>query len=160
LIAPVFQKGATIREVYLPKGVWYDWWTNKKETGGTTITRQVDLSVMPVYVRAGAIIPVDPIRQYTSQIVNEHTTLKIYTGADGQYTLYEDDGISQEYLKDKGTWTSITWNNKEKKLIIQPGGAPAGATNHPVHRTFRVKLIPDGTIKTVDYASHQVTVSF
>ena len=98
LVAPVFTKGATSREVYLPKGDWYDWWTNEKATGGRTVTRQVDLGTMPIYVRAGAIIPFDPVRQYTAQPVTEPTTLRVYTGADGEYTLYEDDGISQEYL--------------------------------------------------------------
>ena len=65
LVAPVFTKGATSREVYLPTGDWYDWWTNAKTTGGRTVTRQVDLATMPIYVRAGAIIPFDPVRQYT-----------------------------------------------------------------------------------------------
>ncbi len=160
LIAPVFEKGATSREVYLPKGDWYDWWTNKKEQGGQTVTCTVDLSIMPIYVRAGAIIPVDPVRQYTSEVVNEPTTLKIYSGANGQYTLYEDDGISQDYLKAKGTWTSITWNDKEKKLTIQPGGAPKGATNIAAQRQFKVELIPKGIIKTAEYNGKPVHVKF
>ena len=96
LVAPVFTKGATSREVYLPAGDWYDWWTNEKAKGGATVTRAVDLATMPLYVRAGAIVPFDPVRQYTSQPVTEPTTLKVYTGADGQYTLYADDGITQE----------------------------------------------------------------
>jgi alpha-glucosidase/alpha-D-xyloside xylohydrolase len=160
LIAPVFQKGATSREVYLPKGDWYDWWTNKKETGGQTITKEVDLSVMPIYVRAGAIVPVDPIRQYISEVVKGPTTLKIYTGADGKYTLYEDDGISQEYLKGKGTWISFTWNDKEKKLTIQPGGAPKGATNVVVKKQFKVELIPSGVTKAINYDSRKVVLFF
>ena len=69
---------------------------------------------MPIYVRAGAIIPVDPVRQYTSEPVKEPTTLKVYRGADGQYTLYEDDGISQEYLKGRGSWTRMTWNDRSE----------------------------------------------
>ena len=126
LIAPVFQKGATAREVYLPKGNWYDWWTNKKEIGGQTLSRTVDLSLMPIYVREGAIIPVDPVRQYTSEEVSEPTTLRIYTGANGEYILYEDDGISQDYLKGQGAWTRINWNEKAKKLNLQPGGCSRG----------------------------------
>ena len=57
LVAPVFMKGATSREVYLPKGDWYDWWTHARTTGGRPVTRAVDLATMPLYVRAGAIIP-------------------------------------------------------------------------------------------------------
>ena len=160
LIAPVFEKAAASREVYLPKGDWYDWWTNKKESGGQSVIRSVDLSTMPIYVRAGAVIPVDPIRQYSNESVNEPTTLKIYQGANGLYTLYEDDGISQDYLKKKGTWTNITWNDKEKKLTIQPGGAPAGAVNLTTRKNFKVELIPEGKIKYVVYNSKSVSVTF
>ena len=60
---------------------------------------------MPIYVRAGAIIPVDPVRQYTSQPVDGPTGLRVYRGADGQFTLYDDDGISQDYLAGRGSWT-------------------------------------------------------
>ena len=97
----------------------------REDAGGQTVTRAVDLATMPIYVRAGAIIPVDPVRQYTSQPVTEPTTLRVYRGADGQFTLYEDDGISQEYLKGKGSWTRMTWNDRAKQLTIEPG-APAG----------------------------------
>ena len=86
LVAPVFTKGATSREVYLPKGDWYDWWTNEKAAGGASVTRAVDLGTLPLYVRAGAIVPFDPVRQYTSQPVTEPTTLRIYAGADGLFT--------------------------------------------------------------------------
>lgn len=160
LIAPVFEKAAASREVYLPKGDWYDWWTNKKESGGQSVIRSVDLSTMPIYVRAGAVIPVGPIRQYSNESVNEPTTLKIYQGANGLYTLYEDDGISQDYLKKKGTWTNITWNDKEKKLTIQPGGAPAGAVNLTTRKNFKVEIIPEGKIKYVVYNSKSVSVTF
>jgi len=158
LIAPVFEKGATTREVYLPKGDWYDWWTNTKQTGGQRIRREVDLSTMPIYVRAGAIIPFDPIRQYTAEVVKEPTTLKVYTGADGQFTLYEDDGISQDYLKGKATWTHITWNDKAKKLTIELG-APKGFSSQVPDRTFKVQLLPEGTIKNVHFTGKRMEVS-
>src|SRR5665647_513330 len=118
LIAPVFEKGATSRTTYLPEGYWYDWWSGEKLEGGKDVIRKVDLSIMPIYVRAGAIIPVDPVRQYTSQQVSGLTTIKVYTGADGQFTLYEDDGISLEYLKGIGRCTSFQWNEKKRTLII------------------------------------------
>jgi alpha-glucosidase/alpha-D-xyloside xylohydrolase len=159
LVAPVFTKGATSREVYLPKGEWYDWWTNAKATGGQNVTRQVDLATMPIYVRAGAIIPVDPVRQYTSEPVQEPTTLKVYRGADSQYTLYEDDGLSQEYLKGRGTWTRIVWNDRTKQLTIEPG-APRGATNVVSERTFRVQLLPEGTSKEVTYSGKRLQATF
>jgi alpha-glucosidase/alpha-D-xyloside xylohydrolase len=159
LIAPVFTRGATSREVYLPKGEWYDWWTNERSTGGRNITRQVDLATMPIYVRAGAIIPVDPVRQYTGEPVSEPTTLRIYTGANGDYTLYTDDGISQDYLKARGSWTRITWNDAAKQLAIEPG-APKGATNATGKRTFRVLLLPEGITRDVTYAGKPTRITF
>jgi alpha-glucosidase (family GH31 glycosyl hydrolase) len=159
LIAPIFTKGATSREVYLPKGDWYDWWSNAKVAGGTTVTREVDLSTMPIYVRAGAIVPTDPVRQYTSQPVTEPTTLKVYRGADGLFTLYDDDGISQEYLTQKGSWTKIAWNDRARQLTIEPG-APKGATNVASERTFKVLVLPEGTTKTVTYAGKRVQTTF
>jgi alpha-glucosidase/alpha-D-xyloside xylohydrolase len=159
LIAPVYQKGAATRNVYLPKGDWYDWWTNTKEIGAKTVTRNVDLSIMPIYVRAGAIIPFDPIRQYTSQVVNEPTTLKVFRGSNGQFTLYEDDGISQDYLKGKASWTSITWSEREKQLTIAPG-MPKGFKNEVNSRTFKIQLIPGNETKTVSYTGQPVKVKF
>lgn len=159
LIAPVFEKGATTRNVYLPKGDWYDWWNGEKKSGGQTVTRTVDLATMPIYVRAGAIIPFDPIRQYADEPVSAPTTLRVYTGANGEFTLYEDDGISQEYTKGKGSWTKMAWNDKGRKLILTPQ-APKGASNQVTTRTFKVQLLPEGTIKEVSYTGKAVTVSF
>jgi len=159
LIAPVFTKGATTREVYLPHGEWYDWWTIEKKTGGQTVSRVVDLATMPIYVRAGAIIPFDPVRQYTAETASGPTTLKIYRGSDGSFTLYEDDGINQEYLQGKATLTTFKWNDKEKKLSIAPASIK-GIQNQPRHHRFRLELLPEGEIKEIDYASNPVTVSF
>ena len=159
LIAPVYEKGAISRNVYLPKGDWYDWWTTIKETGGKTISKQVDLSVMPIYVRAGSIIPFDPIRQYASEVVSEPTTIRVYSGANGEFTFYEDDGLSQDYLKGKGTWIRMVWNDKARTLMLEPG-APKGSINVPVKRTFKVQLLPEGTSKTTTYDAKVVTVTF
>jgi alpha-glucosidase/alpha-D-xyloside xylohydrolase len=157
LVAPVFTKGATSREVYLPAGDWYDWWTNQKSTGGGTVSRAVDLGTMPLYVRAGAIVPFDPVRQYTSQPVTGPTTLRIYTGADGQFTLYADDGTSQAYLAARGTWIRMTWNDRARQLTLEPG-APKGATNLATTRTFHVLVLPAGTTKDVTYEGKTVTI--
>ncbi len=128
LVAPVFEKGATSRDVYLPQGDWFDFWTNEKLAGGRTVTRQVDLATMPIYVRAGAIIPFDPVRQYTAQQVDEPTTLKIYPGADGEFTLYSDDGTSLDYLTGRATRTRLKWDDATRRLTIEPA-PPVGATN-------------------------------
>jgi alpha-glucosidase (family GH31 glycosyl hydrolase) len=112
----------------------------------------VDLSCMPIYVRAGAIIPFDPIRQYTGQKVDKPTTLKIYQGSDGQYTLYSDDGVSLDYLKGTSTKTLIKWDDAAKSLTIEPKGK-----KNP-KRTFKIELIPAGTTKTVQYTGQRLKV--
>jgi alpha-glucosidase/alpha-D-xyloside xylohydrolase len=159
LIAPVFRKGETARSLHLPKGGWYDWWTNEAVAGPTTVTRKVDLATMPIYVRAGAIIPVDPVRQYTAQAVTEPTTLRVYRGADGEHVLYDDDGVSQEYLKNRGSWIRLVWNDRARQLMLS-SGAPAGATNVPTKRVFNVQLLPEGTTKQVTFTGARVAVGF
>jgi alpha-glucosidase (family GH31 glycosyl hydrolase) len=160
LIAPVYEKGATSRTLYLPSGVWYDWWTTTKQTGGKTITRAVDLSTMPIYVREGAIIPFDPIRQYTAEKVSEPTTLKIFSGSNGSYNLYEDDGISLDYLKGKSSLTHIVWNDRSKQLTIEPAIQKGIAVLPSGKRIFKVELIPQGITKNVNYSGKSIKISF
>jgi alpha-glucosidase (family GH31 glycosyl hydrolase) len=160
LIAPVYEKGATSRDVYLPKGTWYDLWDNARQGGGRTVTRKVDLATMPIYVRAGSIIPFDPVRQYLAQPVTEPTTLKVYTGANGEFTMVEDDGNSQNYLRNKGTWTKLSWDDGAKKLTIT-AAPPTGVTNESATaREFRVVMLPAGTVKSVSYNGRQAEVTF
>ena len=154
LIAPVYEKGATARKVYLPAGTWYDWWTGQAVQGGKSITREVDLATMPIYVRAGAIIPLDPVRQYTGQKVDKPTTLKIYRGANGNYTLYDDDGISLEYLQGDSVQTLITWDDAAKTLSIEP------ASKQTATRTFQVELIPDGVTRKIQYTGKRLENRF
>jgi alpha-glucosidase/alpha-D-xyloside xylohydrolase len=122
LIAPVVEKAATSRRVYLPAGTWYDWWTGEKVEGKRWTDRTVDLATMPIYVRAGAIVPIDPVRQYLSQPVNDPTTLRVHPGADGVFTLYDDDGQSLGYLNDsdeKTIWIRFSWEDATRHLMIQ-----------------------------------------
>lgn len=152
LIAPVYTQGAKFREVYLPEGEWYDWWNNIKHTGGKPIIRAIDLSVMPIYVRAGAIIPLDPVRQYTSQEVDEPTTLRIYPGSDGEFILYEDDGRTLDYLDGEFILTRLAWDDEEQILTIEP------QKGNPVNRQFRVELAGESVEKTVDYKGHRIRI--
>jgi alpha-glucosidase/alpha-D-xyloside xylohydrolase len=142
LIAPVYEPGATSRTVYLPEGRWYDWFDNTLIDGGRDYTREVDLETMPIFVRAGAIIPVDPLRQYVSEKVNGDLTFRIYTGADGDYTLYEDDGISNDYLKGTGyNVIRLTWDDASASFSIDP--LELGMSRE-LPRMFKVITIPDG----------------
>jgi len=158
LVAPVYQQGAELREVYLPEGTWYDWWTGEVQSGGRTVSRGVDLATMPLYVRAGAIIPVDPVRQYASQQVDQATTLKVYRGADGEFTLYDDDGVSLEYLDGQATWTHVVWDDSAGQLTIEPG-REQGAVSAASSRTFRVEAVPSGETTTVEYDGQRVEIT-
>jgi alpha-glucosidase/alpha-D-xyloside xylohydrolase len=157
-VAPVVAKGATERSLYLPADDWYDWWTGAKIAGGKTIVRPVDLATMPLYVRAGAIIPFDPVRQYTGQAVTEPTMLKIYRGADGSYVLYDDDGKSLEYLQGQGNWTKMTWNDGKKQFVMEPDARTTG--QQQPERTFDILVLPEGTKKRVSYSGKKVEVGF
>lgn len=155
LVAPVYEKGQTVRKVYLPKGNWYDFWTNEKFAGSRTISRQVDLGTMPLYVREGAILPFDPVRQYTTEKVSGHTTLKVYSGASGSYSLYEDDGSTQDYLKGAFTQTLITWEETKRTLTIKPVHQK---DKKPVARQFTIELLPAGIFKTVVYKGKELSI--
>jgi alpha-glucosidase/alpha-D-xyloside xylohydrolase len=158
LVAPVFKPGAATRDVYLPEGTWYDWWSGEKATGHQTITRKVDLETMPIYVRAGAIIPLDPVRQYLSQPVGEPTTIRVYAGANGQFRWYEDDGASLGYLDEKFAWTNLKWDDAAKRLVIERD-TTVGVLP-PIARKFVVQLIPQGRSKEIDYDGRRAEVCF
>jgi alpha-glucosidase (family GH31 glycosyl hydrolase) len=157
LVAPVYEKGQASRKLYLPKGDWYDFWTNEKLEGGRPVSRQVDLGTMPLYVREGAIIPFDPVRQYTSQKVTGNTTLKIYSGANGSYTLYEDDGSTGDYLKGAFTQILITWDESKRTVTLKPVHQNGRKT---ISRKFIIELLPEGLFKSVEYKGKEVYVKF
>jgi alpha-glucosidase (family GH31 glycosyl hydrolase) len=157
LVAPVVAKGATERKLYLPEGDWYDFWTNEKQTGKREVTRKVDLATMPLYVRAGAILPLDPVRQYTGEATQEPTTIRVYPGRDGEFRLYDDDGKSLDYAKGKFARTRLKWDDKARRLLIEPdgaGGLPVG------ERTFVVEVVGGGKPQTVKYAGERVETTF
>lgn len=159
LIAPVIEPGATSRAVYLPAGSWYDWWTGETLAGGGEVERPVDLATMPILARAGAIIPVDPVRQHTGEPVDEPTTIRVYRGADGDFTLYDDDGISQEYLQGRGSWTRFTWDDDANRLGIEPA-APEDAAETGSPRRFRIRILPDGATGELLYQGTRIEAAY
>jgi alpha-glucosidase/alpha-D-xyloside xylohydrolase len=158
LVAPVVHKGVAQRTVYLPPGEWYDYWTNARVMGRQEVTRYVNLATLPLYVRAGAILPLDPPRQYVDEPTDRPMTLKVYPGADGEFVLYEDDGVSLDYQRDVATWTRIRWNNRSRTLTIEPDGRSAEEPGKP--RRFEVWLVPGNARRAVDYAGQRVEVKF
>jgi alpha-glucosidase (family GH31 glycosyl hydrolase) len=119
LVAPVVEKGATSRTIYLPHGAWYDLWNREKLEGGREITRKVDLETIPVYVRAGAVIPMGPVKQYTAEKVDGPLEIWVHPGADGAFSLYEDDGTSFDFRKGEFMRMNIAWNDRQRRLSMR-----------------------------------------
>ncbi len=106
LVAPVHEPGARSRAVYLPAGTdWYDFDTGERHAGGQTIAAAAPLARMPLFVRAGSIVPTGPDIQHTGESLNAPLVLNVYTGADGRFEIYEDDGVSRAY--ESGAWSRI-----------------------------------------------------
>ena len=121
LVAPVVEKGATSRPVYLPRGTWYDFWTHEKHEGGREIRRNVDLGTTPVYVRAGAVVPMGPLKQYTAEQADGPLTLTAYPGANGLCFLYEDDGNTFEFRRGSFMRVEMQWDDAGRKLALRMG---------------------------------------
>jgi alpha-glucosidase/alpha-D-xyloside xylohydrolase len=138
LVAPVVEQGASSRKIYLPRGDWYDFWTGKLMEGGKEISREVDLETMPLYVRAGTVLPLGPVKQYAYEKVDQPLTISIYPGADGSFLLYEDDGVSFNYRKGEWLGVQMEWNNARHVLKLRL--ANGSQMLPPLRRAFDVKL--------------------
>lgn len=138
LVAPVVSKGATTRSVYLPRGTtWIDFWTHERHAGGV-IDKAVDLGTLPLFVRAGAIIPMGPVVQYTEQPTDEPLTLVVYPGADGASSLYEDDGHSFDYRRGAFSRILIDWKDATRTLSLRL--APDAKMSSARPRSFNVRV--------------------
>jgi alpha-D-xyloside xylohydrolase len=123
LVAPVTDQGATSREVYLPAGAdWYNYWTNERVHGGQTITVKAPIDTIPLFVRAGSILPLGVPVESTSQ-AQKLARVKVYPGADTDFTLYQDDGRTYAYEKGESQITHLHWDDAAQKLTHT--GAPA-----------------------------------
>jgi alpha-glucosidase len=111
LVAPVLIEGATSREVYLPAGEWFNFWTGEKVVGPKSITVDAPLDVLPLFVRGGAIIPMQQVVQYTDEAPIDPLTLNIFPAADSTGALYEDDGLSYEYQQ--GKYARTQWHGSQ-----------------------------------------------
>jgi alpha-glucosidase (family GH31 glycosyl hydrolase) len=156
LVAPVVEKGATVRRVYLPRGAWYDFWTHDRVEGGREISRPVDLETMPLYVREGSILPLGPVKQFTGEIVEEPLSVSIYPGADASFLLYEDDGASFNYRKGEWMGIQMAWDDKRSALSLHL--APGSRLLPPGPRAITVQLA--GTTRRVTFEGKPVQVSF
>jgi alpha-D-xyloside xylohydrolase len=126
LVAPVTEQGQTEKDVYLPAGSdWYNFWTKEKLAGGRWVKVAAPIDQIPVFVKAGSIVPIGADIQSTAtkQAIAE---IQVYPGKDGEFALYDDDGVSYDYEKGKSTTTRLRWSDAGGKLSVVGSGGDAG----------------------------------
>lgn len=147
-------KAASV-DVYLPSGTsWYDWWTGKKYKGGRTVSVDASLDKVPVFVKAGSIVPLGPSNvDFASQKDWDNLEIRVYTGADGSFTLYEDEGDGYAY--ESGAYSTVTFSLKGSRLVI---GERQGAFNGMLDtRNFHIVTV-GGKEMDVEYKGEQITI--
>jgi alpha-glucosidase (family GH31 glycosyl hydrolase) len=156
LVSPVTEKGATTKAVYLPPGVWYDFWSEEKLDGGREVSRAVDLETMPLHVRAGAILPFGPLKEYTAQRADGPLSMRVYPGANGCFLLYEDDGESFAYRR--GEWMGIVmnWDDRRRRLTLRL--ADGSRLLPPRRRSVEVRLVPGGATHVIVFDGRPVEI--
>jgi alpha-D-xyloside xylohydrolase len=117
----------------------FDFWTCEKLNGGQEVEKETPIDIMPLYVKAGSIIPLGPFQQYTYEKKLDTLEVRIYEGADGHFTLYEDEGDNYNYEKGKYATIDLVWNDKARTLEIRDrkGSYPGMAQ----HITFNIVLV-------------------
>jgi alpha-D-xyloside xylohydrolase len=127
LVAPVTEQGATSRQVYLPAGTdWYNYWTNERVKGGQTITVAAPIDTIPLFVKAGSIVPLGSAVENTHQ-AQSIEKVRVYPGADGSFTLFSDDGTTYAYEKGAGSVTRLHWDDAQGRLTHEGASAWTGA---------------------------------
>ncbi len=156
MACPVFEYKATSRSVYFPEGTWYDFYTGERieipgqagndvtpdpdrASGGRRVTVDAPYERIPLYVRAGSIIPMGPDMEWTDEKPLEEITLMVYPGADSDFTIYEDDGLTYGYERGEYAVTRIHWDDAAGKADIGPreGSYPG----MPESRTYKVVVV-------------------
>ena len=116
LVAPVTEQGATHRTVYLPAGSdWYNYWTNERLHGGQTVEEDAPIETLPLFVKAGSILPLGSEVE-SAQRPQTIASVRVYPGADGSFSLFQDDGNTYGYEKDGGSVTKLTWDDAAHQL--------------------------------------------
>ena len=161
LVAPVTEFKARSREVYLPGDtLWYDFYSGHAQQGGQTVTAEAPYERMPLFVRAGAIVPVGPAIQSTAEMSTEQPlTLLVYTGADGSFSLYEDDGTSRQYRE--GAFSRIPLRYDESSGTLTIGAREGSFPGMAARRTFHIRWMRPDAPRALDLdAQPDQTVAF
>jgi len=153
LVAPVYEYGARSRQVYFPECEgWYDFYSNRFHEGGIMETVQAPYDRMPLYVRAGSILPVGPDMQWSDEKPAEVIDLYVYQGADGSFTLYEDENVNYNY--EKGAYAMIDFTYDDSMRLLSVGEYKGEFPGRLEERTFNVIPVSKdgiGKAKTVKY---------
>ncbi|MEG4589979.1 glycoside hydrolase family 31 protein [Microcoleus sp. MOSTC5] len=152
LAAPIYRPGVEHRAVYLPEGRWYDWWSDEVFEGPIAILAHAPLERMPLYVRAGSIIPMAPVMQYVDERPLDALTLRIWRGT-GQFTLYEDDGHTFEYKTGAFCTTTYQVRSEGQQIIVEIGSREGSFL--PAGRETIVELVGIGEQRFVDRGTAQ-----
>jgi alpha-D-xyloside xylohydrolase len=167
LVNPVTEAGATSRHFYLPQALWYDFWTGARVSGGRWVESDAPIDRMPLYVRAGSILPLGPDVEYATEKAADPLELRVYRGADGSFTLYEDENDGYNYEKGSHATIPFSWNESANKLTIgkRVGTFPGMPQTRAIHIVFvREGRGTGGELsskldKSVEYSGKQIEVS-
>ena len=162
LVAPVLEAGVTQAHVYAPqsKGGWFNWWSGERLAGGTEAVVDAPVGKIPLLVRSGSIVPLAGVEQYVGEKKDQPLELRVYPGANGHFTLYEDDGLTYRYEQGQRSTIRVVWNDKTRTLTI---GARQGTyQNMLTHRVMQVRLLQDQKWleRDVDYSGPRLTIHF
>jgi len=167
LVNPVTDPGSTTRRLYLPKAKWYDFWSGDSQDGAKIFDAPSPIEQIPLFVRAGSIVPLGPEKQWSTEKVEDPIEVRIYRGADGDFTLYEDENDTYNY--EKGVYATITfhWDDAKKTLTIgdRKGQFPGMLES----RSFRIVMVgknhgtgigaTNNADKVVQYSGKQISVT-
>jgi alpha-D-xyloside xylohydrolase len=166
LVNPVTEPAATTRQLYLPQAKWYDFWTGSSVDGGRVMDAATTLERLPLYVRAGSILPLGPDEEWSTEKSEDPIELRIYRGADGDFTLYEDENDTYNYEKGMFATIPLHWDDAHRNLTIgdRKGQFPGMLAN----RAFHVVLVSEQhgvgiesaeAGKVVQYSGKQIIVT-
>ncbi|HTN22256.1 MAG TPA: TIM-barrel domain-containing protein [Pelobium sp.] len=153
------------KETYLPAGTpWYDFWTGEKFIGGSKVIKETPLDILPLYVKAGSIIPFGPEVQYATEKKWDNLEIRIYPGANGKFVLYEDENDNYNYEKGAYSTITFTWDDKNKKLSISDRkGNFSGMLNNRKFNILMVAESKEGVAsakKKINYTGKKTSIKF
>jgi len=167
LVNPVTEPAATTRQLYLPEAKWYDFWTGAEVTASRMISAMAPLERLPLYVRAGSILPLGPDEEWSTEKPEDPIEMRIYPGADGDFTIYEDENDTYDYEKGAYATIPLHWSDASRTLTI--GDRKGQFPGMLEKRTFRVVLVrenhgvgvnaADEADKVVQYSGKQIAVT-